>query len=101
MKARAEELMAKHPIVGTFTSVGVYFAIELVKDRTTTEPAKAEAHALVNNMRDAGLLAQLNGYYSNRISFIPPINLTIEQADEIFAILEPEIEKIEKEYGYK
>ena len=52
-------------------------------------------------MRDAGLLAQLNGYFSNRISFIPPINLTIEQADEIFAILEPEIEKIEKEYGYK
>ena len=72
--------------------------LELVKDRKTKEPAKEEAHELVNNMRDAGLLAQLNGYYSNRISFIPPITLTPEQVDEIFEILEAEIIKVEEKY---
>ena len=93
--------MAKHPIVGDYSAKGVYFGLELVKDRKTKEPAKAEAHELINNMRDAGLLAQLNGYYNNRISFIPPINLTTAQVDEIFDILEPEIAKVEAKYGIK
>lgn len=99
LRKKADELMAGHPIVGTYSAKGVYFGIELVRDRATKEPAKAEAHELINNMRDAGLLAQLNGYLNNRISFIPPINLTPEQVDEIFDILEPEIAKVEKKYG--
>ena len=99
LKEKADALMAKHPIVGTYSAIGVYFGLELVKDRTTKEPAKAEAHELINNMRDAGLLAQLNGYYNNRISFIPPINITPAQVDEIFDILEAEITKIEAKYG--
>lgn len=98
LKKKADELMANHPIVGTYSAIGVYFGLELVKDRGTKEPAKEEAHELVNNMRDAGLLAQLNGYYGNRISFIPPITLTPEQVDEIFEILEAEIAKIEEKY---
>ena len=101
LKEKAQALMDKHPIIGTYSAIGVYFGLELVKDRATKEPAREEAHALVNNMRDAGLLAQLNGYFSNRISFIPPINITPAQVDEIFAILEPEIAKIEAEYGIK
>lgn len=98
---KADELMEKHPIVGTYDAKGVYFGLELVRDRATKEPAKAEAHELINNMRDAGLLAQLNGYYNNRISFIPPINITEAQVDEIFDILEAEIAKIEKKYDIK
>lgn len=98
LKKKADELMANHPIVGTYSAIGVYFGLELVKDRGTKEPAKEEAHELVNNMRDAGLLAQLNGYYGNRISFIPPITLTPEQVDEIFEILEAEIIKVEEKY---
>ena len=101
LKKKADELMAAHPIVGDYSAKGVYFGLELVRDRTTKEPAKAEAHELVNNMRDAGLLAQLNGYYNNRISFIPPITLTPAQVDEIFDILEPEIAKIEAKYGIR
>ncbi|MGN1007840.1 MAG: aminotransferase class III-fold pyridoxal phosphate-dependent enzyme, partial [Butyricicoccus sp.] len=101
LKTKADALMAKHPIVGTYSAIGVYFGLELVKDRTTKEPAKEEAHELINNMRDAGLLAQLNGYFGNRISFIPPINITPAQVDEIFDILEPEIAKIEAKYGIR
>jgi 4-aminobutyrate aminotransferase-like enzyme len=98
---KAKKLMEDHPIIGTYSCKGVYFGVEFVKDRKTKEPAKEECHELINNMRDAGLLAQLNGYLNNRISFIPPITLTKDQVDEIFAIFEPEIEKIEKKYGYK
>lgn len=100
MKELVDELMEKHPLVGHYSLKGVYFGLELVKDRKTKEPAKDETHAVVNKMRDAGLLAQLNGYYNNRISFIPPITLTCEQADEIFDILDQQLTIVEKEYGY-
>lgn len=101
LKKKADELMEKHPIIGTYSAKGVYFGIELVKDRVTKEPAKVETHELVNNMRDAGLLAQLNGYYGNRVSFIPPITLTTAQVDEIFEIMEPLISKIEDKFGIR
>lgn len=101
LKEKAEALKQRHPAVGSYSAIGVYFGLELVKDKATKVPAKEETHELVNNLRDAGLLAQLNGYYNNRISFIPPITLTREQVDEIFAILEPELTKIEEKYGYR
>lgn len=97
----AAAFMKKHPLVGAYSCKGVYFGMEFVKDLKTKEPAMEETATLVNNMRDAGLLAQLNGYYNNRISFIPPINITKEQVDEIFAIMETEVSKVEKQYGIK
>ena len=101
IREKADKLMEDHPIVGTYDQKGVYFGVEFVKDRTTKEPAKAETHELINNMRDAGLLAQLNGYLGNRISFIPPINMETSDVDDIFEIFDAEIEKIEQKYGYK
>ena len=101
IKTKADKLMADHPLVGDYSLKGVYFGLELVTDRKTKEPAKVEAHELINNMRDAGLLAQLNGYYGNRISFIPPINIETSDVDDIFAILDAQIGKIEEEKGYK
>lgn len=93
-----ENLKRNHPIIGTYSLQGVYLGIELVRDRTTKEPAIEETFELVDNMREAGLLAQLNGYHNNRISFIPPINITNADVDEIFEIMERLIEEIEKKY---
>lgn len=89
----------KHPIVGTYSQKGVYLGIEYVSDRQTKEPARAATAELVDNMREAGLLAQLNGYFLNRISFVMPIMVTPEDIDQIFAILDPLTSEIEAKYG--
>jgi 4-aminobutyrate aminotransferase-like enzyme len=89
----------KHPIVGTYSQKGVYLGIELVSDRQTKEPAAKAAAELVDNMREAGLLAQLNGYFLNRISFVMPIIIKPADIDQIFAILDPLTSDIEAKFG--
>jgi len=94
-----QQYMDKHKMVGTFSQRGVYYGIEYVKDRDTKEPAVEETAALVNALRDAGLLCQLNGYYNNRLSFIPPINITEKEVDEIFEVLDRVTGEIESKYS--
>ena len=96
-----EEFKRNHSIVGSYSQQGVYMGIEFVRDRRTKEPAIKETAELVDAMRESGLLAQLNGYYNNRISFIPPINITEEEVDDIFKILDKLVYEIEKKYGFK
>ena len=53
-------------------------------------PPAADANVSIyyNEGADAvdntGTLTQLNGYYNNRISFIPPLNISLEDIDLIF-----------------
>ena len=94
-----EAYQQKHPLVGSYSVKGVFLGIEYVKDRTTKEPAADETKELVNLMRDAGLLAQLNGYYSNRISFVMPLIVKEKDIDEIFAILDRLTGDLEKKYN--
>jgi 4-aminobutyrate aminotransferase-like enzyme len=93
---KAEQLMNTHPLIGAFSRKGVFFGLELVKNRTNKEPAIEETAKIVDNLRDAGVLAQLNGYYNNRISFIPPINIKPSDVDEIFLILDKVISAVEE-----
>lgn len=96
-----EEFKENHPIIGSYSQLGVYLGIELVSNRETKEPAMKEAAEIVDTLRESGLLAQLNGYYNNRISFIPPVNINKSDVDEIFAILNQVVTAIEVKYNIK
>ncbi len=98
LRGVVEEYMSKHPLVGTYSQAGVFLGIEYVRNRETKEPAVAETIALCDALRDEGLLAQRNGYYGNRMSFIPPINITAEDVDEMFAILDRVTTRIETQF---
>ena len=56
--------------------------IELVKDRTTKEPAKAECAQVLETCRDLGLLLGKGGLHGQTIRFSPP--MCINQADADF-----------------
>lgn len=90
--------MDRHPMVGNFSQVGVFLGIEYVKDRETKEPALEETIALCDALRDEGLLAQRNGYYGNRMSFLPPINISNADVDEMFEILDRVTTKVERQF---
>jgi 4-aminobutyrate aminotransferase-like enzyme len=96
-----EKFKQNHPLVGSYSVKGLYLGIEFVKDHHTKEPAIKETRELVDNMCKAGLLAQLNGYYNNRISFIPPINITNADVDEIFSIMDRLTGELEAKYKIK
>ena len=74
-----ESLKERHPMIGDVRGRGLFLGIELVRDRTTLEPASEEAEELVNRMRDRGVLLSTDGPLHNVIKIKPP--LVIERSD--------------------
>src|SRR2546423_108246 len=54
--AGLEKLKAKHSIIGDVRGKGLMLGIELVKDRASKEPAKAECAQIMESCREMGLL---------------------------------------------
>jgi len=91
MAAHLERLRQKHPSVGDSRSVGLFGAMELVKNKATKEPLVPYngSHPAVEKM--TAFLKQ-KGLYSyvhwNIVHTIPPLVITEEQLDEAFAIFD-------------
>ncbi|WP_269991761.1 aspartate aminotransferase family protein [Arthrobacter sp. B2a2-09] len=81
----------RHPSVGEIRGTGVFWAIELVKDRVTREPmapygsTSPEMNQLVTECKARGLLPFAN---FNRIHVVPPCNITVKDADAGLKILD-------------
>jgi taurine--2-oxoglutarate transaminase len=65
---RLEEIKARHPSVGDVRYIGLFSAIELVKDRATKEPLSSAI--LSQTLRDRGLSTLL---LSNLVTVSPPL----------------------------
>jgi len=85
--AGLEKLKAKHEIIGDVRGKGLMLGIELVKDRKTKEPAKAECAQVVESCRDLGLLLGKGGLWGQTIRFAPPMCVTKADADFILDVL--------------
>ena len=55
--------------------------VELVKDRATKEPAKAECARVLELAREMGLLLGKGGLHGSVIRFAPPMCITRADAD--------------------
>ena len=62
--------------------------IELVKDRATKEPAKAECAAVLEACKDMGLLLGKGGLQGQTIRFSPPMCITKADADFLLEALD-------------
>src|SRR5690606_9065997 len=56
LKAGFQRLAAKHSLIGDVRGLGLMLGLELVKDRTTKEPATTECLAVFEKCRELGLL---------------------------------------------
>lgn len=81
----------RHQSVGEVRGRGVFWAIELVKDRATREPlapygsSSTEMNQLVAACKSRGLIPFAN---FNRIHVVPPCNISVEDARTGLAILD-------------
>ena len=77
-------LFNDHPIIGEVRGEGVFWAMELVTDRTTREPVSAAVMGRVKKeLLARGLLPFLA---DNRIHVVPPCVVTPEEVAEAFGI---------------
>jgi 4-aminobutyrate aminotransferase-like enzyme len=81
LEIRLRSLAARHTLIGDVRGTGLFFGVELVRDRTTLEPATEEARAIMNQMRQHGVLVGLTGPHRNVLKIRPPLVFTKENAD--------------------
>ncbi|WP_369301772.1 aminotransferase [Pseudomonas sp. N2-5-1-1] len=72
-KARLEQLIDLHPLVGAVHGSGFYLGLELVRDRLTLEPATDETALLCDRLRELGIFMQPTGDYLNILKIKPPM----------------------------
>src|SRR3954454_17658429 len=88
------DLKQKHNIIGDVRGKGLMLGIELVKDRTSKEPAKEECAQVVELAKDMGLLLGKGGLWGQTIRFSPPMCVNRQDADFLLEVLGQAFEKL-------
>jgi 4-aminobutyrate aminotransferase-like enzyme/Ser/Thr protein kinase RdoA (MazF antagonist)/murein DD-endopeptidase MepM/ murein hydrolase activator NlpD len=86
-------LQSYRPILGDVRGRGLFLGFEMVKDPETLEPAASEASALVNRMKEEGVLLSTDGPLHNVIKIKPPLVFTAANADFFLTRLEGILEE--------
>ena len=104
IKPLIEALAAKHKVIGEVRGLGVFWAIELVKDRDTHEPlapyggSSPAMGELMGACKKAGMIPFMN---FNRIHICPPCNVSEAELRAGFAILDAALTSISAHYTGK
>jgi alanine-glyoxylate transaminase/(R)-3-amino-2-methylpropionate-pyruvate transaminase len=80
-RAGLEKLRASFPLIGDVRGMGLMLGIELVTDRATREPAKAQSIDMMEATREAGLLIGKGGLDGNVLRVKPPMCITAADVD--------------------
>ena len=92
------KLKNKYEIIGDIRGKGLFLGIELVKNRSSLEPAPKEAELLVEGMLSKNILLSIDGPRKNVIKIKPPmviskedVDRTIKSLNEVFIVIEKTI----------
>ena len=83
-----QALALRHEIVGDVRGSGFFLGVELVRDRVTLEPATHEAAAVVERLREQGVLLGTDGPWHNVLKIRPPMPFNDDDADVLVAALD-------------
>jgi alanine-glyoxylate transaminase/(R)-3-amino-2-methylpropionate-pyruvate transaminase len=95
LKAGLQDLMTEHRLVGDVRGMGLMLAMELVRDRSSKEPAKAETLQILEEAREMGVLVGKGGIDGNVIRIKPPMCITAEDADFTIDVLHRALATVE------
>lgn len=92
MADQLAELAARHPSVGDTHGMGLFWALDLVRDRDTREPLVPPVHGLQAPMTDVVAACRAGGVWpfahQNRIQFAPPLVATREELAWVLGVVD-------------
>jgi 4-aminobutyrate aminotransferase / (S)-3-amino-2-methylpropionate transaminase / 5-aminovalerate transaminase len=86
--AGLREFQERFDVIGDVRGLGAMVAMELVKDRTTKEPAKEAATAVIEECYRQGLIVLKAGTYDNVVRLLPPLTIDDRLVDEGLSLIE-------------
>ncbi len=84
------ELQQKYELIGDIRAIGLMIGVELVKDRESKEPARAEAEAFVHEGLKRGVIFGESKYrgLGNIVKVKPPLVINQAQAEQVLDVFE-------------
>jgi 4-aminobutyrate aminotransferase/(S)-3-amino-2-methylpropionate transaminase len=98
-RRRALQWQAKWELVGDVRGLGAMQALELVRSKTTREPADEETRQVSQYCYEHGLVTITAGSYSNVIRLLMPLVITDGEMDEAMDVLESALETVAERKG--
>jgi 4-aminobutyrate aminotransferase-like enzyme len=80
LEAGLARLAARYPLVADVRGKGLFWGLEIVRDRESRAPAVADADRIMNLLREDGFLLGRTGAFDNVIKIRPPLVFAPEQA---------------------
>ena len=94
LRAKLEQMKAKHALIGDVRGMGLLQGVELVEDRETKAPAAAATNALLEAARENRLMIGKGGTWGNVIRISPPMNISKSDVDEFALRFEASLERV-------
>jgi len=88
LQGRLVDMQSRVTLIGEVRALGAMVAIELVDDRTTREPATAEAERVHEICWNEGLLLAKAGLHANVIRLLVPLVATTTEIERGLAVLD-------------
>jgi 2,2-dialkylglycine decarboxylase (pyruvate) len=92
-QANLRALQQRYEIIGDIRGRGLLQGIELVRDRSSKEPATEIAADIYRHCLANGLMFSVRGKFKNVLRFVPPFTTTNAQLDQATEILEAGMRK--------
>jgi alanine-glyoxylate transaminase/(R)-3-amino-2-methylpropionate-pyruvate transaminase len=99
LKQRLLDLQERQPLIGEVRGMGLMLGVELVRDRTTKEPASSETVDVLELAKERGLLLGKGGLAGNVLRVKPPMCLTVDDADFLVDCLDEVLTALARRAG--
>ncbi|MGY8986696.1 MAG: aspartate aminotransferase family protein [Sphingomonadales bacterium] len=95
LKKGLDVLYEKFSFIGNIQGAGLFWGLDLVKDRITREPLTADQlQNITTLLKDEGVLMGFTGRYRNILKIRPPLIFTKENADQAIRALDKVLQVI-------
>jgi 4-aminobutyrate aminotransferase-like enzyme len=88
LKRQLQAVAGVHECIGDVRGAGLYLSVEFVTQRDTREPDAPKAAAVINALRNRGVLVGGTGAHANMLKIRPPLVFSRENADLLVLALD-------------